>query len=126
MFSNLFYFLRLLFAASPALVIGELAWGVLTVLPGQLVSVLGVKYVIDIVTSGRDLKRLYAVVAVVVALLALCRLASYLYREFFWNVLMTSDVILFSIVALQIQIFNLLNEWVSWVSTCTLIVECLL
>lgn len=38
---------------------------------------------IDIVTSGRDLKRLYAVVAVVVALLALCRLASYLYREFF-------------------------------------------
>ena len=29
MFSNLFYFLRLLFAASPALVIGELAWGVL-------------------------------------------------------------------------------------------------
>ena len=30
MFSNLFYFLRLLFAASPALVIGELAWGVLT------------------------------------------------------------------------------------------------
>lgn len=27
MFSNLFYFLRLLFAASPALVIGELAWG---------------------------------------------------------------------------------------------------
>ena len=86
MFSNLFYFLRLLFAASPALVIGELAWGVLTVLPGQLVSVLGVKYVIDIVTSGRDLKRLYAVVAVVVALLALCRLASYLYREFFWNV----------------------------------------
>ena len=86
MFSNLFYFLRLLFAASPALVIGELAWGVLTVLPGQLVSVLGVKYVIDIVTSGRDLKRLYAVVAGVVALLALCRLASYLYREFFWNV----------------------------------------
>lgn len=86
MFSNLFYFLRLLFAASPALVIGELAWGVLTVLPGQLVSVLGVKYVIDIVTSGGDLKRLYAVVAVVVALLALCRLASYLYREFFWNV----------------------------------------
>lgn len=86
MFSNLFYFLRLLFAASPALVIGELAWGVLTVLPGQLVSVLGVKYVIDIVTSGGDLKRLYAVVAGVVALLALCRLASYLYREFFWNV----------------------------------------
>lgn len=60
MFSNLFYFLRLLFAASPALVIGELAWGVLTVLPGQLVSVLGVKYVIDIVTSGGDLRRLYA------------------------------------------------------------------
>ena len=38
MFSNLFYFLRLLFAASPALVIGELAWGVLTVLPGQLAN----------------------------------------------------------------------------------------
>ncbi len=35
MFSNLFYFLRLLFAASPALVIGELAWGVLTVLPAS-------------------------------------------------------------------------------------------
>ena len=33
---------------------------------------------------------------------------------------------LFSIVAFQIQIFDLLNEWVSWVCTCTLIVECLL
>lgn len=52
MFSNLFYFLRLLFAASPALVIGELAWGVLTVLPGQLVSVLGVKYVIYTFVAG--------------------------------------------------------------------------
>jgi len=33
---------------------------------------------------------------------------------------------LFSVVAFQVQIFDLLDEWVSWVSSCTLIVECLL
>ena len=33
---------------------------------------------------------------------------------------------LFAVVALQIDLFDLLHQWISWVSACTLIVECLL
>lgn len=33
---------------------------------------------------------------------------------------------LFAVVALQIDLFDLLHQWISWVSACTLVVECLL
>lgn len=57
MFSNIFYFLKLLFSISPTLVIGECVWGVMDRLPTRLVSVIGVKYVIDVVASGGDRKK---------------------------------------------------------------------
>ena len=86
MLSNLMYFLKLLFSVSPLLVIGECIWGIVLVLPTRLISVLGVKYMIDVVASGENLNRLYIVVAVVAAVLIISKLAAWIFREFFWNV----------------------------------------
>ena len=86
MLSNIMYFLKLLFSVSPLLVIGECIWGIVLVLPTRLISVLGVKYMIDVVASGENLNRLYIVVAVVAAVLIISKLAAWIFREFFWNV----------------------------------------
>ena len=86
MLSNIMYFLKLLFSVSPLLVIGECIWGIVLVLPARLISVLGVKYMIDVVASGENLNRLYIVVAVVAAVLIISKLAAWIFREFFWNV----------------------------------------
>ncbi len=86
MLSNIMYFLKLLFSVSPLLVIGECIWGIVLVLPTRLISVLGVKYMIDVVESGENLNRLYIVVAVVAAVLIISKLAAWIFREFFWNV----------------------------------------
>lgn len=86
MLSNIMYFLKLLFSVSPLLVIGECIWGIVLVLPTRLISVLGVKYMIDIVSSGEKLNRLYIVVAAVAAVLIISKLAAWIFREFFWNV----------------------------------------
>ena len=86
MFSNMMFFIFLLFKASPFLVIGELVWGVMSTLPSTLISVLGIKYVIDIAASGNRLYRIYYVVLGTAALLFFSKLICYLYREFFWNV----------------------------------------
>lgn len=86
MLSNIMYFLKLLFSVSPLLVIGECIWGIVLVLPTRLISVLGVKYMIDVVASGENLNRLYSSVAVVAAVLIISKLAAWIFREFFWNV----------------------------------------
>lgn len=86
MLSNIMYFLKLLFSVSPLLVIGECIWGIVLVLPTRLISVLGVKYMIDVVASGENLNRLYSIVAVVAAVLIISKLAAWIFREFFWNV----------------------------------------
>ncbi len=86
MLSNIMYFLKLLFSVSPLLVIGECIWGIVLVLPTRLISVLGVKYMIDVVASGENLNRLYIVVAVVAAVLIISKIAAWIFREFFWNV----------------------------------------
>ncbi len=85
MLSNIIYFIRLLFSVSPLLVIGEMIWGVILVLPERLISVLGVKYVIDIVLSGERLDRIFIAVFTVAAVLVISKLAAWLFREFFWN-----------------------------------------
>lgn len=84
--SNIFFFVRLLFSVSPLLVIGEFVWGLLMILPSQLISVLGVKYIIDVVTEGEKLERIFYAVAVIAAILIGSTVISWLFREFFWNV----------------------------------------
>ncbi len=85
-FSNIFYFIGLLFRISPLLVIGECLWGVMLRLPTRLVSVIGVKYVIDVIANNEDkIKIVYAVIAIALVLL-LSEIICWLFREFFWNV----------------------------------------
>lgn len=85
MVSNIFFFVKLLFQVSPLLVIGDFISGVLQILPGRLISVLGVKYIIDIVTEGKDMHRIFYAVILIAAILILSTLLSWLYREFIWN-----------------------------------------
>ena len=54
-FSNIFYFVGLLFKISPTLVIGEFIMGILTTLPTRLISVVGLKYIIDVVEQGEKM-----------------------------------------------------------------------
>lgn len=84
--SNIFFFVKLLFSVSPLLVIGEFAWGMLMILPSRLISVIGVKYIIDVVTEGGNLERIFYAVAIIAAVLITSTLLSMLFREFFWNV----------------------------------------
>lgn len=84
--SNLLYFVKLMFKASPLLVVGELLWGVLQEVPGTLISVVGVKYIIDVMVSGERLNRIFWAVGVIALLLIVSKSVIYLYREFFWNV----------------------------------------
>ncbi|MGN0528035.1 MAG: ABC transporter ATP-binding protein [Eubacterium sp.] len=70
-FSNIFYFIAILFKISPVLVLGECFRGVLKRLPTRLVSVIGVKYVIDVIVNGDDKRKIvYAVLIIAVVLLA--------------------------------------------------------
>lgn len=83
--SNLFYFVRLMFGVSPMFVIGELINGVLETLPYQLISVLGIKYIIDVMSSGERLYRItYGIIAISV-LLVFSKVILYIYREFYFN-----------------------------------------
>lgn len=85
MLVNMLFFIKLLFSVSPLLVIGEFIWGILLILPERLISVLGVKYVIDVVTSGERLYRIFWAVGVIAGVIVLGYTISWLFREFFWN-----------------------------------------
>lgn len=86
MLVNMIFFIKLLFSVSPLLVIGEFIWGVLLLLPERLISVLGVKYIIDVVTSGERLYRVFWAVGAIAVVIVLSYTLSWLFREFFWNV----------------------------------------
>lgn len=69
-FANIFYFITLLFKISPVLVLGECFRGVLKRLPTRLVSVIGIKYVIDVIVNGDDKRKIvYAALIIAVVLL---------------------------------------------------------
>ena len=85
MLSNIFFFIRLLYTVDPLYVIGELVWGVVMFLPTRLISVIGIKYVIDVYESGERLERIYYAVGVIAGILIFSRVFSWLFREFYWN-----------------------------------------
>jgi ATP-binding cassette subfamily B protein len=85
MLSNTLFFIKLMFKASPTLVIGELIWGILLNLPDRLISVLGVKYIIDVMTSGVRLYRIFVAVGIIALVIILSKGLAWLFREFFWN-----------------------------------------
>ncbi len=83
--SNIFFFVRLMFSVSPLLVLGELMWGLLMILPNNLIRVIGVKYIIDVVTEGTDLNRIFYAVGIIALVLVGSTVVSWLFREFYWN-----------------------------------------
>lgn len=84
-FSNIMYFIALLFRISPTLVIGEFIMGIATTLPTRLVSVIGLKYIIDVVTQGENLERIFYAVAAIAVLLIGSKAFAWIFQEFFWN-----------------------------------------
>lgn len=84
-FSNIMYFLGLMFKLSPGLVIGDILSGTLRLLPQRLISVIGIKYIIDVVAQGENLGRIYKAVIIIALIIVLSRIAVLLYREFYWN-----------------------------------------
>lgn len=85
MFSNILFMVGIMLRLSPTLVIGELVNGVIRILPGRLVSVIGIKYIIDVVTSGQQLERIYYAVLLIAAAVVGGRLLTLIFREFYWN-----------------------------------------
>lgn len=85
MASNIFFFIKLLFEVSPLLVIGEFVWGILMHVPPRLISVLGLKYIIDVVEEGERLERIFFAVGIIALIIILSNLFTWLFREFFWN-----------------------------------------
>lgn len=85
-FSNIFFFLGILFKISPALVIGDCLWKIMLNLPTRLIAVLGAKYVIDIATGDNNKTRIVYAVIVIAAVIIISRILSWLYREFYWNI----------------------------------------
>lgn len=83
--SNIFFFVKLMFKLSPFLVIGEIFWGLLMIIPNNLIRVIGVKYVIDVVTEDKDLERIFYAIGVIALILVASTVFSWLFREFYWN-----------------------------------------
>ena len=84
--SNIFFFVKMLFSVSPLLVIGEFIWGLLMILPNNLIRVIGVKYIIDVVEEGENLERIFYAVIIIGLVLILSTVISWLFREFYWNI----------------------------------------
>lgn len=84
-FSNIVYFVGLMFKFSPGLVIGELFSSIIRNLPSRLISVIGIKYIIDTVSEGKDMNRVYKAVFIIAGIIILSNVLALLYREFYWN-----------------------------------------
>lgn len=85
MISNIFFFIKLLYSVDPLYVIGELVWGVVMFLPTRLISVVGIKYVVDVYESGERLERIFYAVGVIAAILVFSKVFAWVFREFYWN-----------------------------------------
>ncbi len=83
-FSNICFFVSLLFKVSPLLVIGELLMALVSI-PQSLISVVGVKYIIDVVSEGERLERIFVAVGIIALIIITTQATSWLFVEFFWN-----------------------------------------
>lgn len=85
MFSNIFFFVVLLFKVSPGLVIGEVVFGILNRLPTRIISVLGVKYMVDVVSQGGSATEVFKIIGIIALVLIFSETANWVFREFYWN-----------------------------------------
>lgn len=82
-FSNVFYILRVMFKISPWLVIGEIVMHTLCTLPGRIVSIIGLKYVIDEVANGGDPKKILLGIGMILGVLVFGETVNALFFELF-------------------------------------------
>lgn len=85
-FQNIIYFIKILYKISPLIVIGEALWGVMLRLPTRLISVIGVKYVIDNANAENGGRKILLAIITIVLVLLVSEILCWLFREFFWNV----------------------------------------
>ena len=81
--SNVFYMLRVMFKISPGLVIGEIAELIMGALPSKLISVSGLKYVIDEVQNGGDPKKIILAIASMLGIIIACEVFTNIFYELF-------------------------------------------
>ncbi len=81
--SNIIYMLGLMFKASPWLVIGGIFEQIIGAMPGKLISVIGLKYIIDEVQSGGDPKKIITGIIIMLAIIVACEIFSRVFYELF-------------------------------------------
>ncbi|MBE6716560.1 MAG: ABC transporter ATP-binding protein [Ruminococcaceae bacterium] len=81
--SNILYILKLMFRISPVLVIGEIFEHIMSVMPSRIISVIGLKFVIDEVQRGGDPVKILAGVALMIGVLVLGEISTSLFFELF-------------------------------------------
>ena len=81
--SNIFYMLKTMFKVSPVLVIGEILQHIFSTLPGRLVSVIGLKFVIDEVQNGGDSRKILLGIVLMVGVLVLGEVSTSVFFELF-------------------------------------------
>ncbi len=81
--SNVFYMLRVMFRISPGLVIGEIAEQVMGALPSKLISVIGLKYVIDEVQNGGEPKKIILAIVSMLGIIVVCEIFTNIFYELF-------------------------------------------
>ncbi len=81
--SNSWYMLKLMFSVSPGLVIGEILEEIFTILPGKLISVIGIKFIIDEVQGGGDVKKIIIGVSMMVGVMVFANVYSSIFYELY-------------------------------------------
>lgn len=81
--SNIFYMLKTMFKISPVLVVGEIIQHIFSTLPGRLVSVIGLKFVIDEVQNGGDSRKIITGIVLMVAVIVLGEVSTSVFFELF-------------------------------------------
>lgn len=81
--SNIFFMLKIMFKVSPWLVMGEIFEQVMGALPSKLISVIGLKYIIDEVQSGGDPKKIIFGIAAMLAVIVICEIFTNIFYELF-------------------------------------------
>ena len=82
-FFNLLYMTGVMFKLCPGLVLGEIFFHILCTLPGRLVSVIGLKFVIDEVSTGGNPQRIIFGIFLIIALLVGGDILNALFFELF-------------------------------------------
>ncbi len=81
--SNIFYMLKIMFKICPGLVIGEIAFHLISMLPPRLISVIGIKFVIDNVTSGGDTSKTVIGISLILGIIVLSDIFNTIFFELF-------------------------------------------